>query len=175
MVLPTLIIVGLMVIPYIDINPKGNGYYTFAERKFAMVTFLFGFLVLWVSLIVTGVFLRGPGWNLFWPWEVWDPHKVIALTNVDLPHWGPFKYLGNPKLFGVELLGLVVITLYMGVLPVAFWRWKSRTNPVLQELGPLRYAIVAFLFLTMMGLPIKMFLRIAFNIKYIWVTPWFNI
>ncbi len=31
-VLPTFIILGLMVIPYIDINPKGNGYYTFAER-----------------------------------------------------------------------------------------------------------------------------------------------
>ncbi|KAB2838997.1 cytochrome C, partial [bacterium] len=27
-VLPSLIIVGLMVIPYIDVNPKGNGYYT---------------------------------------------------------------------------------------------------------------------------------------------------
>ena len=26
-VLPALIIVGLMVIPYVDINPKGNGYY----------------------------------------------------------------------------------------------------------------------------------------------------
>ena len=32
-VLPTLIIVGLMAIPYIDTNPKGNGYYTFRERK----------------------------------------------------------------------------------------------------------------------------------------------
>jgi hypothetical protein len=38
-----------------------------------------------------------------------------------------------------------------------------------------RYGIVAFLFLSMMGLPIKMFLRLAFNIKYICVTPWFNI
>ena len=28
-VLPSFIIIGLMVIPYIDINPKGNGYYTF--------------------------------------------------------------------------------------------------------------------------------------------------
>jgi hypothetical protein len=34
---------------------------------------------------------------------------------------------------------------------------------------------VAFLFLTMAALPIKMILRIAFNIKYILVTPWFNI
>lgn len=173
-VLPSLIIVGLMVIPYVDINPKGNGYYTFQERKFAITTFLLGFLVLWVSLIVTGVFLRGPGWNLFWPWEEWDPHKVLALTNVDLPYWGPFKWLGNPKIFDVELVGLTVITIYYA-LGVAFWFWKSKTSPTLQELGPLRYGIVAFLFLTMMGLPIKMFLRIAFNIKYLWVTPWLNI
>jgi hypothetical protein len=150
-VLPTLIIVGLMVIPYIDINPRGNGYYTFAERKFAVSVFLIGFLVLWTSLIVTGVFLRGPGWR------------------------GPIKYLGNPKIFGVELIGLAVTTLYLVALPVAFWFWKNKTSPTLQELGPIRYGIVAFLFLTMVGLPIKMFLRIAFNIKYIWVTPWFNI
>ena len=174
-VLPSLIIVGLMVIPFIDINPRGNGYYTFQERKFAVTMFLFGFLILWVSLIVTGVFLRGPGWNLFWPWEVWDPHKVVALTNVDLPYWGPFKVLGNPKIFDVELLGLTLVTLYLIVLPVAFWFWKSKTSPILQELGPLRYGIVAFLFLAMMGLPIKMVLRIAFNIKYLWVTPWFNV
>ena len=173
-VLPTLIIVGLMVIPFIDINPKGNGYYTFRERKFAITMYLFGFLILWVSLIVTGVFLRGPGWNLFWPWEVWDPHKVVALTNVDLPSWGPFKYLGNPKIFNVELVGLTIITLYYG-LGIAFWFWKHKASRILQDLGPLRYGIVAFLLLTMMGLPIKMFLRIAFNIKYIWITPWFNV
>ena len=34
-VLPSLIIVGLMAIPYIDFNKKGNGYYTIEERKFA--------------------------------------------------------------------------------------------------------------------------------------------
>jgi len=32
------IIVGAMVIPYIDINPKGNGYFTFVERKFSIIT-----------------------------------------------------------------------------------------------------------------------------------------
>src|SRR5947207_7016305 len=32
-VLPGLIIVGLIAIPYIDKNEKGNGYYTIAERK----------------------------------------------------------------------------------------------------------------------------------------------
>ena len=47
-VLPGLIIVGLMAIPYIDTNPKGNGYYTLKERKTAIWLFMFGFLILWV-------------------------------------------------------------------------------------------------------------------------------
>src|SRR5262245_1851863 len=51
-VLPSLIIVGLICIPYIDKNPKGNGYYTFNERKAEVTIFLFGFVILWVSLIV---------------------------------------------------------------------------------------------------------------------------
>src|SRR3989442_10904317 len=59
-VFPSLIIVGLMAIPYIDKNPKGAGYYTFNDRKFAIIPFLFGFLILWVTLIFLGTFLRGP-------------------------------------------------------------------------------------------------------------------
>lgn len=83
-VLPSIIVVGLMAVPYIDINPKGNGYFTFTERKFAIGIFLFGYLALWVFMIITGTFLRGPGWNFFGPFEFWDPHKVVALNNVNL-------------------------------------------------------------------------------------------
>jgi hypothetical protein len=83
-VLPSIIVVGLMAIPYIDVNPRGNGYYTFAERKVAITVFLFGYLALWVFMIITGTFLRGPGWNFFGPFEFWDPHKVVALNNVNL-------------------------------------------------------------------------------------------
>ena len=82
-VLPSLIIVGLIAIPYIDKNPKGNGYYTFAERKVEITMFLFGFVILWSSLIVLGTFLRGPNWNFFGPFEYWDTHKLEALTNVE--------------------------------------------------------------------------------------------
>ena len=52
-VLPSVILVGLMAVPYIDFNKAGNGYYTFNERKFAVSTFLFGFLPLWVAMIAT--------------------------------------------------------------------------------------------------------------------------
>ncbi len=75
-VLPSLIIVGLICIPYIDKNPKGNGYFTFAERKVEITLFLFGFAVLWASLIVLGTFLRGPNWNFFGPFEFWDIQRV---------------------------------------------------------------------------------------------------
>src|SRR6266699_1012519 len=83
-VLPSIIVVGLMAIPYIDTNPKGGGYFTFAERKFSIGIFLFGYLALWVFMIITGTFLRGTGWNFFGPFEYWDPHKVVALNNVNL-------------------------------------------------------------------------------------------
>jgi hypothetical protein len=32
-----------------------------------------------------------------------------------------------------------------------------------------------FFFLTMVALPLKILIRLALNIKYVWVTPWFNI
>ncbi len=83
-VLPSLIIVGLMAIPYIDTNPKGNGYFTFKERKWEITIFLFGFLVLWCVLIVLGTFLRGPNWNFFGPYEFWDVNKLVPLNNINL-------------------------------------------------------------------------------------------
>ncbi|HEX9656832.1 MAG TPA: cytochrome C [Bacteroidota bacterium] len=176
-VLPTLIIVGLCAIPYIDINPKGNGYYTFKERPFAILTFLFGFLVLWVSLIVLGTFFRGPGWNIFMPWQEWDTHLVVALTNVDWSEWLPFRQPtrlvdGTLNPYAMLIGSITVIGWYS--LGVLYYLWK-RKSELMQKLGFLRYTIVAFLFLTMMAVPVKVLLRIAFNIKYILVTPWFNI
>jgi len=168
-VLPSFIIIGLMVIPYIDINPRGNGYYTVKERKFALTMFLFGFLVLWIALIVIGTFFRGPGWNLFWPWQYWDPHKTVALTNVDLPY-----KLGIRSEFWTSAVGaLCVLGFYPGMAIVG--QFFLRKRPIYKELGAVRYHIVAFLFFMMMALPLKMALRLGFNIKYIWVTQYFNI
>jgi len=171
-VMPSLIIVGLMVIPFIDINPKGNGYYCFKDRKYEILTFFLGFHVLWVSMIIIGTFFRGPGWNLFWPWQRWDPHKVVALTNVDLPYLVGFR-----NYFWSALFGLFCILLYFVVAIGLFYAWVIRTKGkgFMQRWGPVRFAITAFLFVTMAALPLKMFLRLAFNVKYILVTPWLNI
>jgi len=174
-ILPTLIIVGLIAIPYIDTNEKGNGYYTFKERKFAHITFAFGFIVLWVALIVLGTFLRGPGWYWFWPWEYWDTHRVVAITNVDFSElFGIHSYDANGNLtMGAMIFGGVVVIGYF-MLGVVYWFWKRETE-FLKEYGLLRYSITAFLFLSMMALPIKIVLRLALNVKNVWLTPWFNI
>jgi len=171
-VLPTLIIIGLMIIPFIDINPAGNGYYCFKERKYEVLTFFFGFHILWVSMIIIGTFFRGPGWNLFWPWQRWDPHKVVALTNVDLPY-----LLGFRDYFWSSVCGALVVMGYFVVGVVAFYLWVLRVKgkEFLERWGLVRFLITAFLFVTMLSLPAKMFLRLAFNVKYILVTPWFNI
>lgn len=167
-VFPTLIIVGLMAIPYIDKNPKGNGYYTWQQRKFAISTFVFGFFALWLLMTFVGTFLRGPGWNFFMPWDRWDPHKVVAMTNVDL-----HQFFGIRSSLGAFFFGGFVVTAYF-FLGAIYYYWKKNTE-FFKKMGPVRGGILIFLFLSMMSLPIKMILRWTFNIKYIWVTPWFNI
>jgi hypothetical protein len=166
-VLPTLIVVGLMAIPYIDTNPKGNGYYSFKERKWEIGTFLYGFIVLWSFLIITGTFLRGPNWNFYGPYEFWDPNKLEPLVNVDLSELIWVKGLGMPlpRLWFIrELFGIILVLAYLGLAPALAMGPFRRFY---LKMGAPRYYVGAFLFLSMMSLPIKMVLRWLFNLKYI--------
>jgi Cytochrome b(C-terminal)/b6/petD len=177
-VLPSLIIVGLICIPYVDKNPKGNGYYTFAERKAEITIFLFGFVVLWCSLIVLGTFLRGPNWNFFGPFEFWDIHKLAALTNVNLAEyiWVRAFRTGLPSFWLVrEAFGIVLVLFYVFALPVLLAKLWFKSY--YEKLGAPRYYVTVMLFLAMMSLPIKMLARWIFNLKYIVAIPefFFNI
>jgi len=177
-VLPSLIIVGLIAINYIDKNEKGNGYYTFNERKVEITLFIFGFVILWSSLIVLGTFLRGPNWNFFGPFEYWDLHKLEALTNVNLSEYVWVRMLGQglPDNYVIrEGPGILLSLFYVAVLPVLLARTVFRS--FVEKLGPARYYVTVFLFLMMMALPVKMLLRWVFNLKYIVAIPeiFFNI
>ena len=177
-VLPSFIIVGLMAIPYVDTNPKGNGYYTFNERKAEIVIFLFGFVVLWTSLIVLGTFLRGPNWNFFGPFEYWDIHKLEALTSVQLSEYIWVRGLGRSlpeNWFVREFFGLFLTLIYVLVLPVVLAR--TVLSQYYEKLGGTRFYVTVFLFLMMLSLPIKMLTRWLFNLKYVVSIPefFFNI
>ena len=108
-VLPTVIIVGLMAIPYLDLNPKGVGVYPRmerrklgplpiwypAERPFAVTVFLFGIL-LWFALIFIGYYCRGPNWEWYWPGASWSHRHLSKLTLKNLPNlWGGLLLAGD--------------------------------------------------------------------------------
>ena len=168
--IPCFCIIGLMAIPYLDVNPKGNGYYTWKRRKFAMATFLFGFLGLWIIPIIIGVFFRGPGWNLFWPWEEWDIHKVVSQNNVNLGY-----FFGIGDYFWEAMFGLVFLGSWFIGPPLMLWKRKYATSLTLQKMGIARFLVTAFLFQSMMLVPLKIFARLVFHIKYFLVLPWFNV
>jgi hypothetical protein len=176
--LPGLIIAGLCAIPYIDTNPKGNGYYTLKERKVEIAIFLFGFVVMWVWLIVIGTFLRGPNQNFFGPFEYWDAHKLVPLINVDLNQLVWVRLFGmtppsNPLLR--EFFGLIIVIAYFAVLPPLLA--KKWLKHFYEKMGPVRFHIMVFLMLNMISLPIKMLLRWTMNMHYLVAMPeyFFNI
>ncbi|WP_428938646.1 hypothetical protein [Fontivita pretiosa] len=184
-VYPGLIIFGLIALPYLDTNPRGNGYYTIRQRPFAIVTWLFGFLILWVVLIFFGTFLRGPNWSFFGPYEFWDPHKAEALNNRDISNvfWNQIMDRGRPTAddnpipalphwLVREWLGILLVGVYLFVLP-AILRFTVFKR-MYEQMGGIRYSIMVFLLLLMAMMPIKMVLRWLFNLKYFIYLPEFN-
>lgn len=173
--LPSFIVVGLCAIPYLDTNPKGNGYYTFAERPFAISFFMVGFLLLWVSLVIMGTFLRGPNWSFFGPFEYWDIHKLEPMVNVDLSVYFWVKLLGQPRPENIllrEAPGIVALAGYFLVLPPLLGRTVFKRMAA--EMGPIRFNIMMHLFLWTALVPIKMVLRWTVSLKYfIGIPEWF--
>jgi hypothetical protein len=177
-VFPSLIIVGLMAIPYIDVNPKGNGYFTFKERKLEITLFLWGFLIQWVLLVILGTFLRGPNWNFFGPYEPWDVHKLLALNNVNLSEFIWVKGLKGAlpsNMLIREFPGILIVGFYLVVLPAVLAKTVFKRH--LERMGPWRFAVFVMLFIGMFALPLKMVLRWTLNLKYVIAMPeiFFNI
>ncbi|MCY2935779.1 MAG: hypothetical protein NT172_16630 [Planctomycetota bacterium] len=177
-VLPTFIVIGMMAMPYIDTNKAGNGYYTIRQRMFAYSTFQYGFLVLWVVLILLGTFLRGPNWNFFGPYEYWDLHKLEPLNNVNLSDifWIQWLRQSRPSAILIrEAPGILLTMGYFAVLPRLMYAVFFKKY--VMESGFIRYSVLAMLLLFMASLPIKMVLRWTINLKYIVAIPeyFFNI
>jgi quinol-cytochrome oxidoreductase complex cytochrome b subunit len=202
--LPGLIIMGLIAIPYLDPDPNnGVGYYSFKERPFANTVFLTG-IGAWFTLISIGTFMRGPNWQWYWPWESWLVHKPPPAPTVIMPllagatllaaYFG--MGLGLPKLIKADIklkpaiwktLGIAVgLALVLGVLPAFSFNqgaWVGfglflyvvlgvlLPQKYLKNLSNLRYLVCMFLLLLMMGVFLKMVLRLGFNVKYVVSIP----
>ncbi len=180
-VLPSLILVGLILIPYIDPNPRGKGYYTFSERKFSITGFSFG-LSLWYVLIIVGVWFRGLDWSWYWPWD--DPHMhqpagAVKLIDLELILQSIFALPESPIVtlgrYAVTTGNLLTWVLFLGYYAVGFSVPFLFLRNFYRRLGFARYNLVMFMFMSMMGVPLKIFLRLLADVKYVLVTPWFKI
>lgn len=154
-IIPTLIVIGLMLIPYLDTTDSVAGAYRIRKRKAVTFTFLFGF-AMWFILIFVGQILRGPNWQFYWPWESWAVAKSAEETLVNMPLWAGIGFLAI--YFGIGL-----------VLPAL------AVKGMFKKMGAVRYFTGVALVLIMYGIVVKMILRLAFNVRYILATPWFNI
>ena len=145
---PCLIIAGLMAIPYLDFNPKGSGYYTIAQRRFAYLVFQFGFLQLWILLILVGTLFRGPNWGFFGLYEARDLRQISPLGNAILPL--PLELL----IAAVYFLGLP--PLLAGTLLRDFRR----------RMGWTRFTLMVALLLAMLALPLLMLSQWIRHVRY---------
>ena len=126
------------------------------QRKFAVTIFTSG-SIFGSSFIFIGLFMRGPSWAWYWPWEDW----TVAEGNPD----GDVKY---PPPLGRPVAGRL------------FRSGSDRANGSVSEdsanaLEQRGYLITMVLLLLMIAVPMKIVLRQTFNIKYVLTTPWFNI
>jgi hypothetical protein len=204
-VMPSLIMIGLMVFPYVDSNPLGNGYYTYRQRRFAINMFGWGFLM-WILLIIIGTFIRGPGWIWFWPGETWDHntvvfdrnrdvHEIVGLTVANFP-----QYPGLMKWVVIPAFGFLLVAAFF-LVGALFFHWLMMRSPfklryltswdgfknwatvsgefekkLLANTSLLQYWTFQFFAITvLLAMPVKLFLRLVFTIKYVWVTPFFNV
>jgi hypothetical protein len=187
-VMPTLVIIGLMVVPYIDANPLGNGYYTYKQRRFAIWTFLVGFIGLWVAMIVIGTFIRGPGWMWFWPSMTWDAEAVQYTVNRNLDQIVGINGSWIAHLPGVtKEYAPILARMIFGIFPLViyfiaasfFVHWISMrtefSRKIYKRMSLVQLVTMYVFLVLMLSLPIKILLRLLLNIKYVWVTPWFSV
>ncbi len=183
-ILPGLIILGLALVPYLDFKPKGAGYYSIVQRRFGYAGFMFGFLQLWILLILVGTFMRGPNWNFFGLYEPRDPHKLVALYNVKLSEcfWAiwlsrelpqaPLDGSGLARFAAIvwrEIAGIVVLAVYFVGAPLVLGRTLMKRY--VEEMGKARYAVMILLLMMMLALPLKMLLRWTCNLSYVVSMP----
>ncbi len=155
-ILPSILLVGLILVPFIDPQKEtGIGRYTLRDRPVAVPVFCFGFLM-WYVLVIIGQFFRGPARMFYWPWE--DKTVLKELPIVEMVN---FHIAGGFAFFILYFSACMVV-------PQIIFKNFYKT------LGVVRYYIFMSLFAVMLLIPIKIFLRYVFDVKYILSLQIFN-
>jgi hypothetical protein len=165
-VLPAVMLIGLCALPYLDVGKEASGRYTWCARPIGVVVTVL-LVILWLAPMVIGLFLRGEAWLLQPPWvpaplALPPPPPPVALADV----------VGVSGA-AAQALGAVVVVGPLAALGLAWPRLRRR--PRFARLGLTRYLVAAGLLVVCLEVILKVILRLAFDVRYFWVTPWFRI
>ena len=67
-IVPSLLVIALLVLPYVDRQTIGSGRWFAPERRVANTVFT-ALVAIFVGLTIVGTFFRGPNWAWAWPWK----------------------------------------------------------------------------------------------------------
>jgi cytochrome b-561 len=67
-IIPALLVLALLVLPYVDRNPTGSGRWFAPQRRVANMVFT-ALAAAFVALTIVGTLFRGPNWAWVWPWK----------------------------------------------------------------------------------------------------------
>ena len=124
-------------------------------------------------MIIICTLIRGPGWMWFWPGMTWDHNRLIFEVNRDLPDLFGIKARVGKIIFGAIAVGLYGAAAGFGIHKLITLTPFSRK--IYARMSLLQYVVMQTFLIIMLALPIKILLRLVFRIKYVWVTPWFNV
>ena len=125
-------------------------------------------------MIVIGTLIRGPGWMWFWPGTTWDHNRLIFEVNRDLAgylrdHGRAWARSSSARIVVGALLRGGGIGIHKLITLTPFNR------KIYARMSVLQYVVMQIFLIIMLSLPVKILVRLVFRIKYVWVTPWFNI
>ena len=67
-IVPAVLVLALLIIPYVDRDPKGSGRWFAPERRITNSIFT-ALVALFVGLTIVGTLFRGANWAWVWPWR----------------------------------------------------------------------------------------------------------
>ena len=125
-------------------------------------------------MIVIGTLIRGPGWMWFWPGTTWDHNRLEFAVNRDLPDIFGIKGRRDEDDFrrnrGRDFTSVVSA---IGIHKLM--NWTPFARKIFKRMSLLQIVTMQVFLIIMLSLPIKILARLLFRIKYVWVTPWFNV
>ena len=96
----------------------------------------------------------------------WDHNRLIYEVNRDLPDLFGLTSNAAKAIFGAIVVADSIWSAAGSVLTV-----PPKIKRTFQRMSLLQFSLMAFLWLTMIALPLKMALRLLWHIKYVWITP----